>query len=287
MVDFRIHNKNHIVKSALGHFESLFNKHSSNELVVVNYHGTPKKFIEKFKSQMAFFKSHFNVISPADFRNYYVGNYQSDRASLIITLDDGIKNNLLAADVLNELDIKAFFFVIPDFINTARGNQKKYFIDKIRPEINPYVDSLSEDFEAMSWKEIKNILNEGHAIGSHTSSHTLVARESSIENSIYEIKTSKEMIARELDIVSGQIDTFCSINNTLLSTQKEEARLIRENYKFHFTTFPGSNMDKNPLFVKRSNIESHWTTGAIKYAIGLWDRKRWRPEISSYEELIS
>jgi hypothetical protein len=72
------------------------------------------------------------------------------------------------------------------------------------------------------------------------------------------------------------ITSYCSINNTLESTGPKEKKLIAENYTYHFTTFPGSNIHpKDPLFIKRRNIECFWLKGAMYYALGNWDLRRW------------
>ncbi len=281
----KIHSHNHLIKSILGRTEYFFSglDHPKEELMVVNYHGTQKKFIANFKRQLDFFLSYFRIISPSDVPSYFEGSLKSNAPCLLINFDDGIKNNLYAVDVMNALGIKAFFFVVPDYIDSPIEKQKEYFIKNIRPVINTNIDREKEDLISMTWNELKDLQKTGHSIGSHSRTHSMVAANTTADSRHYEIETSKSRIAEMLNVRSSSIDSYCSPNESSLSTGKKEMELIRNNYCFFYSSYPGSNQkDKNPFFIKRSNVESHWTMGALLYAINRWDRKRWGKKISTF-----
>ncbi len=257
--------------------------YNKDELFVVNYHSTPKKFMDNFESQVLFFKKHFNVINPFELEKFFFEKTKQTRCSLLFTFDDGLKNNLHAAKLLKKHGITAFYFLVPEFIETDKTKQKTYYTQHIRQYTNPYIDSESEDFDALSWDEINKLLSEGNRIGSHTYTHTLLAATSNNANSLVEIKNSKLYFENR---TGSNINSFCSINNTLLSVGKLEKKMIAENYMFHFTTLPGYNGgNKNPLFIKRRNIECYWLAGAVYFALGKWDLFRWRGLIEKYEKL--
>ncbi len=290
-IDLKIHRPNHIIKNLLGNIEySLTStKSKENELYVVNYHGTQQKFINNFRKQIEFFLKLFYIISPQELDLFYANSLKvSNKPMLLLTFDDGIKNNYYAFEVLKEHDLKAFIFVIPDFINTSVDKQKEYFLNHIRPNINPAIDHEAEDFCALSWDEIKTMQSLGYGIGSHTKTHQLVAKESSVENSMIEIQKSKQKIAGNLNVSLDSINSFCSINNTIESISNKELRLIKENYKYHFTTIPGPNLSKgSPFFIRRSNIELYWLLGAVKYSLGKWDLKRWKEKENVYLDMLN
>ena len=288
MLNFKIHTLTHIVKTILGNIEYLFTSLNlnKNELYVVNYHGTQKIFMANLKKQIVFFKKHFTIISPSEIEKFYTNKLpKTDKPYLLITFDDGIKNNMYAEEVLNESAIKALFFIVPRFINAPIENQKEYFLKNIRPEINPHIDSIIEDFQALSWNDIQNVLKKGHSVGSHTYTHTLVSKNSTFENSNYEIVKSKLIIEKH---IHSHLNSFCSINNTLESVGETELSLIKKYYQFHFTTIPGPNFsDSDPYFIKRVNIESFWLSGAVKYALGKWNLKRWKTKGELFLELLN
>lgn len=281
-----IHSFNHFIKSILGSIEWLFgNPNKDNELIVVNYHGTQKKFITEFDRQIKFFQKNFTIIKPIDLDSFYNNTIsKSSKPFLLLTFDDGILNNLYAIDVLDKYNLKAYFFVVPDFINTKKEIQKEYFINNIRPTINIALDNKEEDFNAISWTELNKLANNGHHIGSHTKTHTLVNTDS-IDKVKLEIIDSKIIIEKEIQ--TEKVNSFCSINESSLSINKISMDLVKKNYEYFFSTYPASNInDKNKLLIYRCNIESYWLLGAVKYATGKWDQKRWVNKIKAFKEKI-
>lgn len=271
------------IKSLLGRFEKSFGKgYDPRDIYVVNYHSTPLKFIPAFKEHLQYYLRNFTVISPQDVGEFYNQIARDEtRPRLLLTFDDGIKNNLFAASAMDEIGIKAFFFVVPKFIQTPESLQKTYYLEHIRPITNPLIDTMEEDFIAMSWDEIRLLEEKGHMIGSHTYSHTLLSSESDLDNSEKEILLSKQVIENELH---KKVEAFCSINNTLLSVGETEKKLIEKHYRFHFTTLPGSNAQiYDPQFICRRNIEAFWPTGSLYYSLGNWDVQRWTTKVEQYK----
>ncbi|MGZ3884481.1 MAG: polysaccharide deacetylase family protein [Bacteroidia bacterium] len=255
-----------------------------NELIVLNYHSTPEQFISNFSAQLDILKRDFNIISPDDLRRYYSPDgLKSEKCSLLFTFDDGLKNNKHALQELEKNNIRALLFVVPDFISCNPLKQSAFYQKNIRLHINRHVDSREEDTTALSWSELRDIVRHGHEIGCHTLTHTLEAGKSGAGNSEAEIVKSKAVIEQELGI---KVDSFCSINNTLQSVGKKEKELIGQHYRFHFTTLPGYNgINKDPLFIKRRNVEAHWLKGALYFATGQRDLGRWKEKIAAYERL--
>jgi len=280
-----IHPLSLLAKNLLGRFEKMRGglRYGKDELIVVNYHSTPKKFLANFKEQVNFLKSNFEVIGPDDLQAYYAGEATGEKCRLLFTFDDGLKNNLHAAEVLNKAGIKALFFIVPGFIDTPVADQKAFYLRNIRPQINPAIDGEDEDLSAMNWEELKGLVRQGHALGAHTLTHSLVAQSSSSENSQKEIVACQKVIEQRTGI---KVNSFCSINDTLQSTGKKEKDLIASAYTYHFTTLPGYNaVNKNKFFIKRRNVECHWPDGAFFYALGQADLGRWAKKIEAYNNL--
>jgi peptidoglycan/xylan/chitin deacetylase (PgdA/CDA1 family) len=281
-----IHTKAQLIKSILGSIEQPFfningylNKH---DLIVLNYHSTPLKFIDNFEKQIDFYRAHFSIISPNDLKNFYANKLESKKPKLLITFDDGLSNNKYALQVLDKYNIKALLFVVPNFIEAAK--QKEYYTTHIRSEINRLIDSQQEDFTALSWDELKVIVANGHLVGSHTMSHTLKANTTNTEILNREIITSKNMIESQLKI---NIENFCAPFNSLLSVGENEMKLIIKNYNYFHSTFPGSNcLNKNSYFIKRFNVECFWTIPNIIHTLGHIERLRWRKARLSFERLL-
>ncbi len=284
-LDLKIHSFSHVLKSLLGNVEKYFGglNYPANELIVVNYHSTPKKFLLQFEEQLMFYKKQFTIIDPAQLSDYYNGKLTSDKCHLLITFDDGLKNNLNAVEVMNKHKVKAFFFIVPGFIDTASTQQKEFYLMNIRPVVNPRIDNNEEDLTPLAWNEINELIQQGHMVGCHTLTHTLSVDNTNEGNSEKEILKSKSRIE---EMTGVKLNSFCSINDTLKSTGALEKKLINLNYTFHFTTFPGLNSyDKDPHLIKRRNVEVFWLKGALYYALGKTDLKRWEKAIAEYRAL--
>src|SRR5207248_953909 len=83
--------------------------------VVLLYHGVPSFTGDhsidaaKFESQIVFMKDHFNFITPEQLRDAGSG---SDRMRVLLTFDDGFKNQfVLARQILMKHQVPAVFFI--------------------------------------------------------------------------------------------------------------------------------------------------------------------------------
>src|ERR1044071_8239294 len=66
------------------------------DLLVLNYHGTQKKFLESFRQQVRFVKSNFSVLSSRTIQTWFNGETDPGKKYALFTFDDGLRNNLHA-----------------------------------------------------------------------------------------------------------------------------------------------------------------------------------------------
>jgi peptidoglycan/xylan/chitin deacetylase (PgdA/CDA1 family) len=89
-----------------------------------------------------------------------------DKPYICISSDDGFKNNIKAAEILNEYNAKACFFINPFIV------ENKSF-DDIKEHCKKRLNFPPVEF--MNWNDIERIQKMGHEIGSHTMQHINVA----------------------------------------------------------------------------------------------------------------
>ena len=89
-----------------------------------------------------------------------------DKAYITFSSDDGFKNNLRAAEILNEYDAKACFFINPGIVGETDFNKIKKYCKEIL-EFPPV--------EFLNWDEVAQLQQWGHEIGSHTMMHMNIA----------------------------------------------------------------------------------------------------------------
>ena len=101
-------------------------------LIVVNYHRVCRKerdFLfdegvisvapEGFEKQLKFIKRYFSVITLEELRKYYISGLELPKNPVMITFDDGYKDNYYSAfRILQEYDLKATFFISTGYIES-------------------------------------------------------------------------------------------------------------------------------------------------------------------------
>lgn len=108
---------------------------NQNKLIVLMYHGITKNHerlgIEdygvnhldylEFQKQMKYLSKHYNVISADDLRRNVLEAKPLPKRAVLITFDDGYKNNYTAAfPILKSFEFPAIIFVSPGFISQER-----------------------------------------------------------------------------------------------------------------------------------------------------------------------
>ncbi len=269
------------IKSCLGTIEYRFRpwNYKPNELVVLCMHSTPLQRIGRFESIIEFLSGHFKFLNPGQLGDYFAGKLQSG-PYVLFTFDDGLRNNIRAAESLEARGARAVFFVVPDFIDSP--DPKAYYLKNIRQKIDHRVDHELEDFTPIPIEDLVELQRRGHYIESHTMSHLLRSTSTSPEID-REILGSKQWIISQLLL---RATMFCSPIQTNFSVNANAKKQIGKEYDYHFTTFPGMNSEMlNPQLIFRRNIEVHWSLGQIKYSLGKADLARWKGEIALFQQL--
>ena len=85
---------------------------------VILFHDIPEGAIETFREKILYLSKKWNFISPNEFENHLNGSLRLSGDNLLLTFDDGYKSNrVVAEEVLDQLSIKAIFFIISSFLD--------------------------------------------------------------------------------------------------------------------------------------------------------------------------
>ena len=111
-----------------------------------------------------------------------------DRCLVAFTFDDGFEECYTKIrPVLNDVGIKAGFFINPGFIDGDDVYQKNFKENIVFTEKPP-----------MTWEQVIVLKNEGHIIGSHTMDHTMLGIQND-EVLEYQLGESKKQIEQRLN----------------------------------------------------------------------------------------
>ncbi len=133
---------------------------------------------EEFSRQLRYFKSNYECISLAELCQRLREGRAFRRRSLVITFDDGYRDNFTeAAPLLKEIGLTATFFVSTGFIETERD-----FPHDLRDQ------NAVGRFPKLRWDDLRQMEAEGFEIGSHTVNHTCLGKANGviIEQEVYD-----------------------------------------------------------------------------------------------------
>lgn len=206
---------------------------------------------ESFEAQQRFLAVHYQVVALSDVRRWFLGEAPLPRRAVLLTFDDGYRNNLeFAHPVLSELGHAATIFVPTDFV----GSSMPLPHDARLPVPNP----------TLTWDELA-ALQDVFEIGSHACSHRVLTQ-LPLDQAKREIEESKRLLERRLgrpvyafSYPKGSIGDF---------SPALEAAVRDAGYDLAFTTIPAVNRaGANPLRIARHNVEDY----GLRYFAGLLD----------------
>jgi peptidoglycan/xylan/chitin deacetylase (PgdA/CDA1 family) len=235
---------------------------------VINYHCIPLQYESQFEKQLQYYKKHFCDVSENGLIDFLFHNiWNKKKPGLIITFDDGdLSNYLIAAPLLEKYGFTGWFFIPTGFVDCNSLLQKK-FAEEHRISFSEGTHSRI----AMSWGELKELVNRGHVIGSHTKHHCRLKRNLEYTTLQDEIIGSKKSLEYHL---GKKILAFSWVGGESTSYSSDAAQVISDaEYQFSFMTCSSPMVfSTNKLQIQRTNIEPFWPKELMKFQLcGLLD----------------
>jgi peptidoglycan/xylan/chitin deacetylase (PgdA/CDA1 family) len=140
----------------------LFSKPRVQFLYIHHVFRDEEKPLEKLLTVLA--KNHHFIPYSEAVSRILTGNI--DKPYICISSDDGLKNNLRAAEILNAFGASGCFFVCPSIIGQHNDEYITAFC-KERLHFPPV--------EFLNWNDIEKLQQWGHEIGGHTMTHVNLA----------------------------------------------------------------------------------------------------------------
>lgn len=223
-------------------------------LTILLYHGvTDKKdngiinysnkhmHVSKFEWQMKYIKKNCNILSIDEVVNFNINNKKWPKKSVLVTFDDGFKNNYTTAcPVLDNLKIPAIFYICAGMI----GSNKMFWVDEIESCIN---FSKNKSFFLNLEKNLKIILKNK-------------------KDKIFYLNKIKQFCKKTTSLKKNLI-----IKDLIKKTKVNPSNTQSENYKV-MNWNEVKKIDKNPLFTIGGHtlfhdIMSSQSLSAVNYDI--------------------
>lgn len=228
-------------------FPTLLNlSRKRNGLIVLMYHkinDIPNNTLSvstfQFEEQIKYLKENYTIISFEGVMNSINNGYVFPDRSVLLTFDDGYKDNRINAHpILKKYDCKAILCIPTNF---PEGGTL------------PHDKNLSISNPTLSWKEISE-MQDVFEIASHGCSHTALTK-MPLAEAKKEIELSKHIIEQELKRV---VNVFSYPKGSILDFNEELEDIVKNSgYQLCLTTIPKKNTGVfNPFRICRYNVEN-------------------------------
>lgn len=215
--------------------------------------------INNFDKLLELLSKHHSFISYSDAVNKILtGNI--DKPYICISSDDGFKNNLAAAKIMDKYGAKGCFFVNPDTIGLKDISKVKSFCDK-RLNFPPT--------EFMDWNDVDKLIKSGHEIGSHTMGHINIA-ETNINLVEDNINESFEILNERI----GKVLHFAYPYGRFFHFNKQAFDLV---FKIGFVSCATAErgchvaadrkLNTNELLIRRDHVICDWNINHVLFFI--------------------
>tara|TARA_Y100000739_G_C20588140_1_gene456414 strand:+ start:590 stop:1492 length:903 start_codon:yes stop_codon:yes gene_type:complete len=238
------------------------------KLNIYSLHSTRSKDFSHYRKLLKYINKKSNFINPNDIEYLSTGKFKNDSYS-ILTLDDGFNDNhKFALEVLNELNIKAIFFIIPKFISERNKFSIEYF-HKLYPENrNEITNEIKNIFQHMNKNQIYDLIKEGHEIGLHGLEHEDYGKINTHQINKNIIKSFNILKKINLNINHFAYPFGSSKNFTYESNKN-----LSKYFRYIYTGVRGINIIKKPnnrnFYIFRRNTLSTHKSDLIYFPISL------------------
>jgi peptidoglycan/xylan/chitin deacetylase (PgdA/CDA1 family) len=179
-----------------------------------------------------------------------------DRPYICVSFDDGLKNCLRAARIMDEFGARGCFFICPSIIGETDERKLKEFC--VRKLTLPATEMLT-------WDDVEALLKTGHEIGSHTMSHNVLSRISAGQMRD-EVAGSYECLTRRL----GGVKHFAWPEGRFFHFTVDAARAVFDaGFRTCASAERGCHVampeTRSGLCVRRDYIAARWPLSHVAY----------------------
>ncbi len=173
---------------------------------------------------------------------------------LCFTFDDGYEECFTKIKpVLDIFDIKAGFFICPDFVEAP----PQYVSDFLKTRV--FLDTYKT---AMTWAQIKILHEQGHLIGSHTLNH-INCRTADFALLNHELRHSKERIEAKLN---APCDHFAYTYGKIEHFSEQALTCAEQYYTYIYSQAGHSNyFSFDGRVLNRRHFEGNWAKHHITF----------------------
>lgn len=217
----------------------------------VNYHSTPASLSGNFRKQLRWYKKWYSDTRLSDLRSFLqTGTWEKGKPGLILSFDDGKRNNFdIARPLIEAYGFTGWFFIPSGWVVAPVPEQRM-----LQEQDGPLLEAYPGERVIVDKEELV-ALSRDHVVGCHTYTHHRMQK-----------NDTRDILQKEIGDANALLTQLCETDNKIFCWvggeerhyTRQAADLIRESgYQFSFTTntFP-IQRDNDALKLERTNIEA-------------------------------
>jgi peptidoglycan/xylan/chitin deacetylase (PgdA/CDA1 family) len=220
---------------------------------IVHYHYVFDDERERFRQQLAYLAREFTPVSLSEaVERLRLGRADGDE--IVVTFDDGFRNQLTnAAPVLAEHGFNACFFLVTDLLEATPDAARAFCRERLH---------LPLPVEPLDWDGAARLLELGHEVGSHSSSHRVLT-ELGPDELADETAASRDRLSLRL----GAVRHFSVPYGTRGRFSEVVAEAARTaGYESCATAIRGRNTSALDLYsLRRHHLSARWPMREVEY----------------------
>jgi peptidoglycan/xylan/chitin deacetylase (PgdA/CDA1 family) len=254
-------------------------RHASHKtlLKILIYHDVPAADRDAFRAHVQYIRTHYGFITLDDLKSVIAGKAEYTGTKVLLTFDDGFHSNaVVAKQILDPLGIKALFFIPPRFIETKNRAEQRTFMAANIFLGGLVVEQIPDAMKPMTWEDLKELLDHGHAIGAHTINHRRLTEIGSERELRREIVESGDILHRRLGTA---VEHFAYPFGGIDSIDPRAKAIIKERYAYCYSGIRGVNVGgTDPHALLRDPVSLADPVAYVRFimedGLGLMYRKR-------------
>jgi peptidoglycan/xylan/chitin deacetylase (PgdA/CDA1 family) len=253
-------------------------------VIAVNYHGTPAALAPRLARQLAFFRERFECLDEDGLLRFLRGSLRLRRPGVVITFDDGLRDNAaVAAPLLEELGLVGWFMVPGAFVDAPAASQPAYFQEHIRP--SPTVEHPAEvPAAAMTWDGVRALADRGHVVGCHTWSHRPLGPSAPAQVVEEEVTMAREKLEGK---IGRRVRTFCWVRGQVGDYSAAAHRAVERAYDLAFMTMSGAiHPGTDPRALHRFNVEASFPLPTVAFQVSRLNEAAFAKRRRAVEEIV-
>ena len=247
--------------------------YGKSHIRIVNYHSTPSENNVQLRAQLSFYRKYYSSVTEGDLISFLnTGTWEKEKPGIIISFDDGLKNNVSEAIPLIEEFGFTGWFCVPAEFHQIEGKDQYSYAKQNLISLRSILKTQSDI--AMSAEDLREI-SKKHVILCHSFSHKRMIEDVSTEEELKrELFESKEILEK---LIGKSIAGFCWVGGEIESYSKAANDLVKSNYQYSFHTNNSpvtSAIERYAL--NRSNIEVWFSKHLFLLTLsGFYDLMYW------------